>query len=82
MDKLNLKANLIQGDFMAHDLSKYDIIFINPDKPFNKGLEQKLIKEMRGILLVYNQIYRPENMKKGITYWFDYIPVTVYTISF
>lgn len=80
-DKLKLKANLIQGDFMEHDLSKYDFVFINPDKSFSKGLETKLQKELKGILVVYNHIYQPANMKKGKTYWFGYIPVSVYTLE-
>jgi tRNA1(Val) A37 N6-methylase TrmN6 len=79
-EKLKIKANLIRGDFMHHDLSKYDIIFINPDKPFNKGLERKLQSELKGILLVYNMVFSPDSMKKGRTYWLEQTPATVYTI--
>ena len=75
-NKLNLKANIVKGDFMKHDLSKYDFIFINPDKSFNKGLERKLMKEMNGVLFVYNFIYHPDNMRKGKTYWIGNVPIT------
>lgn len=76
--KLKLKGNFIKGDFFKHDLSKYDIIFVNPDKGFENGLEDKLIKELKGKLFVYNQIFLPRFLKKGKTHWFDHVPVISY----
>jgi len=81
--KLNInpkKAELIQGDFLKHDFSKYDIIFINPDKGFHKGTEDKLLKEMNKDcrLFVYNFVFEPRFLKKGKKYWFKETPVTVY----
>lgn len=81
MDRLKLKAELIKGDFMKHDISKYDLVFINPDKPFNKGLEKKLRKELKGMLVVYNVVYHPDSMKKCKTYWMEQTPATVYTLE-
>jgi len=80
-NKLKLKVNLIQGDFLKYDLSKYDFIFINPDKGFENKLEEKLIKEMnpKAVLAVYNNIFLPRFLKKGKTLWFDGIPVIIYT---
>ncbi|MEE9525107.1 MAG: hypothetical protein V3V78_00690 [Candidatus Woesearchaeota archaeon] len=78
-DELKLKAELIQGDFFKHDTSKYDVIFINPDQGFHKGVEDKLLKEMKGKLFVYNNIFQPRFLKKGKTYWFDGIPIITYT---
>ena len=80
-DKLKLKAELIQGDFLKHDLSKYDFIFVNPDQGFEKGLEEKLIKEMnpKARLFVYNNIFLPRFLKKGKTFWFNGIPIIGYT---
>ncbi len=78
-NKLKLRADFIQGDFLKQDLSKYDIIFINPDKGFHKGTEDKLLEEIKGKLIVYNFIFHPRFMKKGKTYWFEQTPVTVYT---
>ena len=80
-DNMGLKAELVQGDFMQHDISKYDVVFVNPDKPFNKGLEKKLRKELKGILLVYNIVYHPDSMEKGKTYWMEVTPATVYTLK-
>jgi 16S rRNA A1518/A1519 N6-dimethyltransferase RsmA/KsgA/DIM1 with predicted DNA glycosylase/AP lyase activity len=80
-DRLKLNASIVKGDFLKQDLSKYDIMFINPDKPFSKGLERKLMKDMKGVLFVYNMIYRPDNLKKGKTYWISNIPITKYTLT-
>jgi len=78
-DKLKLKCNFVQGDFLKHDLTKYDIIFVNPDKGFDKGLEKKLLKELKGKLAVYNIVFHPRFLKKGKTYMFEQTPVVVYS---
>lgn len=79
--ELKLKCNLIQDDFFKYDFSKYDIIFINPDQGFHKGLEEKLVKEMqpKAKLFIYNNIFQPLHLKKGKTYWFNGIPIISYT---
>ncbi|MFC1801535.1 class I SAM-dependent methyltransferase [Nanoarchaeota archaeon] len=79
-DKLGLKADLIKGDFFEYDFSKYDVIFINPDNGFHKGLEDKLLKEMRpdARLYLYNNIFLPRFLKKGKTYRLGLSPVIVY----
>jgi hypothetical protein len=79
-DKLGLKADLIRGDFFENDFSKYDVIFINPDTGFHKGLEDKLLKEMKpdARLYVYNNIFLPRFLKKGKTYRVGLSPVIVY----
>ena len=58
-------------DFMQIDLSEYDAIFINPDKPFYRNhLEAKLLKEMKkdALLIVYGNHFLPSelNLKKKI----------------
>jgi len=80
-DKIGLKAEFIQGDFLKHDLSKYGFIFINPDKEFEYGLEKKLLKEMQpgARLFVYNNIFLPRFLRKGKSYWFGGIPIIAYT---
>jgi glutamyl-tRNA reductase len=77
-NKLKLKCKFIKGNFLKHDFSNYDIIFINPDQGFHKGLEDKLLKELKGKLFVYNFVFEPRFLKKGKKYWFDQNPVTVY----
>ena len=76
--ELKLKAKFIQGDYLKYPLSKYDVIFINPDQGFEKALEEKLLKEMKGKLFVYNNIFLPRFLKKGKSYWFEGIPVIGY----
>lgn len=79
-DKLGLKASFITGDFLKYDLSKYDVIFINPDTGFENGLEDKLLKEMKpgACLYVYNEIFLPRFLKKGKTYHVGLAPIIVY----
>jgi hypothetical protein len=78
-DKLKINCNLICNDYMNYDFSKYDIIFINPDKGFHHGLEDKLLKELKGILFVHQQIFQPRFLKKGKTYWMGQTPIISYT---
>jgi len=78
--KLKLKAEFIQGDFFEHNISRYDIIFMNPDQEFKHGLDEKLLKEMRGKLICFSLIYSPDKLKKGKTYWIDQVPFTMYTV--
>jgi protein-L-isoaspartate O-methyltransferase len=78
--KLNLAARFIQGDFFSHSISKHDIIFINPDQQFSNGLEEKLLKEMKGKLICFPMVYSPQKLRKGRTYWIGQMPFTVYAV--
>jgi hypothetical protein len=78
-NKLKIKADFIQGDFLKQDLTKYDIIFINPDKGFDEGTETKLLKELKNKLIVYNFIFHPRFLKKGKTEWYENTPIIFYT---
>ncbi|MBS3138481.1 class I SAM-dependent methyltransferase [Candidatus Woesearchaeota archaeon] len=79
--KLNINAELICDDFFNHNFSTYDILFINPDKGFHHGLEDKLLKEMKkdAILLVYNTIFMPRFLKRGTTHWIQQVPITEFS---
>ena len=79
--ELGLGGEFIQGDFFDHDFSKYNIIFINPDKGFEYKLENKLLKEMKkdAKLFVYNNIFLPNILKKGKTYCFEQVPIISYS---
>ncbi len=76
--RLKLNAKLLCGDFFAHDFSRYDMLFVNPDTGFYNGLEDKLLKEMRhdAVLLVYNNIFLPRFLQRGATHWIRQVPVT------
>jgi hypothetical protein len=77
--ELKLDCSLIHDDFFKYDWGKYDIIFINPDQGFHKGVEDKLLNELKGNLFVYNFVFEPRFLKKGKKYWYDQTPITVYS---
>lgn len=58
------RTRFIQGNFYHYSLRDYDMIFINPDQPLDKGLERKLLDEMNGTLLVAGHHYHPKNLIK------------------
>lgn len=50
-------------DFMDHDLSKYDVLFHSPDKPYYRGtLNQKLLRELQGTLIVHGWEFHPSGL--------------------
>jgi hypothetical protein len=80
-DSLKMDCNFICDDFFKYDWSKHDVLFINPDQGFHKGVEDKLLNELKGKLFVYNFVFEPRFLKKGRKYWYDQTPITVYTQS-
>ena len=78
--KIGINATFHQGDYLSFNISKFDIIFINPDHGFHKGLDEKLAKEMQShqVLWVHNSIFLPEKLKKGRTIWIDQMPIIEY----
>ena len=77
--KLSLNAEFITADYTQHNISKYDIIFMNPDHEF-QDMDDKLKSELKGPLFVYNEIFAPNRLKKGKKYWYNQTPITKYTI--
>lgn len=51
-------VNFVKGDFLQHNLSSYGIVFLHPDQKMTV-LEQKLLRELNGHLLVYGPHYHP-----------------------
>ncbi|MCX6707099.1 MAG: methyltransferase domain-containing protein [Candidatus Woesearchaeota archaeon] len=80
-NKLGLKCAFIQADFTRHNFSKYDFIFINPDKEWNEKIEKKLLREFNGVLFVNNNIFLPNLFRKGRSYWFGSIPMIRYSMK-
>lgn len=77
-DELGLDCELIKGDYLEHDLTQYDIIFINPDHEFDE-LDVKLKDGLKGPLFVCNEIFAPELLRKGKKYWYRQVPIIKYT---
>jgi hypothetical protein len=72
-------AKFFNKDFLEHDLSIYDALFINPDKPISRGLENKLLKELNGKLIVYGQHFHPNLLKKEGSIIVNGTPITIYS---
>lgn len=51
-------------DFFEHDFSKYDVLFLAPDAPLERGMEKKLLKEMKGSIIHYGHHFQPRLLKK------------------
>ena len=65
--KSKLKINNVSfhnKDFFEHDFSGYDVLFLAPDAPLERGLETKLLKEMNGKLIHYGNHFHPSSMRK------------------
>lgn len=71
------RAKFFHGNYMDHDLSKYDIIFLNPDKRLTE-LEPKLKSELKGKLIVYNHLFHPQTLKKDMHFMAGTTPMTIY----
>lgn len=63
-EKLGLQnVEFQKGDFLKLTLNPYDVLFIYPDNPLI-GLEQKILKEFDGDLIVCGGIFLPEKLLK------------------
>ncbi|PIY60589.1 hypothetical protein COY95_01005 [Candidatus Woesearchaeota archaeon CG_4_10_14_0_8_um_filter_47_5] len=71
-------AELVRGDYYEHDLSPYQVVFINPDQPFFRGMEKKLLKELNGYLIVYSHTYHPHELHKLVELTIDGMKIPVY----
>ena len=79
-DKFGLKnAAFHNKDFFEHDFSKYDVLFLAPDAPLERGLEKKLLKEMNGKLIHYGHHFHPINLKNEDSFMVNGTMVTLYS---
>ena len=77
---LNIKNVVLHNkDFFDHDFSKYDALFLSPDGPLQRGLEKKLLKEMKGILIHYGNHFHPASLKKKTGFFINGTKVGIYT---
>ena len=78
--KLGRKNALFHNkDFFEHDLSDYDAIFVAPDVPFERGIENKLANEMKGKLIHYGHHFQPKSMKKEDSFLVNGTLVSLYS---
>ncbi|MFP4402794.1 MAG: class I SAM-dependent methyltransferase [Candidatus Woesearchaeota archaeon] len=64
-DEFLNKTKILKKDFLEHDMSSYDLIYISPDKPFYRSnLNNKLLNELKGKLIVHGWEFFPSNLKE------------------
>ena len=63
-------AQFHQDDFMKHDISVYDFLYVSPDKPFHRGLDKKLAKELSGKLIVHSFEFLPTSLSLENEFFF------------
>ena len=76
--KIN-NANLHNKDFFEHDFSNYDILFLSPDTPLERGIENKLLREMKGKLMHYGHHFHPKLLKKENSFLVNGNMVSLYS---
>ncbi|HLG25108.1 MAG TPA: methyltransferase domain-containing protein [Candidatus Nanoarchaeia archaeon] len=78
--KLKIKnAKFQNGDFFDYEISKYDLVFLSPDAPLERGVENKILEEMDGKLLVYGNHFHPRFLKKEKSFSTNGTIVTLYS---
>lgn len=58
------RSKFLLKDFSHHCIRGYDYVFISPDRPFYRGLEDKMKKELDGKLIVHSNIFQPSSLNK------------------
>ena len=76
--KIN-NATLRKKDFFQHDFSKYDVLFLAPDSSLDRGLENKLLNEMKGKLIHYGHHFHPRFLKKEKDFLMNNTLVSIYS---
>lgn len=77
--KFNINnAKFHNKDFFEHDFSKYNVLFLAPDTPLERGLENKLLKEMKGKLIHYGHHFHPSFLRREDSFLVNGNLVSVY----
>ena len=74
---LGMDCELHNKDYMEHDFSGYDVVFLNPDQRLH-SLEPKLLSELKGRLVVYGDEFHPVSLVKDRTFHAHSTQVTIY----
>ena len=74
------RARFLNGDFHNHDLSAYDVLFLNPDQK-SSLLDNKIKNEFNGKLIAYGPYNHPENFNQEETFDVSGTPVTIYNLE-
>tara|TARA_Y100000310_G_scaffold144397_1_gene143683 strand:+ start:805 stop:1347 length:543 start_codon:yes stop_codon:yes gene_type:complete len=80
--KLNISNALFyNNDFFEHSISEFDVAFVYPDVPMHRGLEKKLLNELKGKLIHYGHHFKPQHLKVENKFLVDGNLFTVYSNS-
>jgi len=78
--RLNVKnAEFLHKNFLEHDISGHDIVFLAPDKPMYRGVEEKLLNELKGEVIVFGHHFHPTMLRKKADLDINGNYVAVYT---
>lgn len=78
---LSHHAHLKCKNYYDEDFSKYDIIFMFPDKRYDEQMVAKLKNEFKGFLFIYNRVHAPPGIAPGKTYWIDQMPIASFPLN-
>lgn len=84
MAKKNLgieNADFKNIDYTQEDISQYDIIFIYADHSLGKYFEDKIKNEFKGVMLVYGEVFTPQHLRKGRSYYSNMSKIISYHIN-
>ncbi len=78
-NKFGIKnARFLHKNLHDVDFRGFDILFCYPDQPMERGLEQKLLNELNGKLIVYGPHFHPTRLKKIDSFYAGTTFVAVY----
>lgn len=78
--RLNIKnVEFLHKNFFDHNISEHDIIFLAPDKPMYRGVEEKMLDELTGELIIFSPHFHPTMLRKKIDFDVNGTFVAVYT---
>ena len=66
-------------DFFGHNFSPYDVLFLAPDAPLERGLEVKLLDEMKGKLILYGPNFHPKVLNRESSFMVNGNLISVYS---
>lgn len=73
------RCELVRGDYFEEDLSCFDVLFIYADHSWPKEFQEKLKRECSGkILYSHHNVFSPDSLKKGRTFWVGQTPFVSY----
>lgn len=75
------RCDLSRTDYMGESLASFDTLFIYADHNWPESFQRKLLEECRAVLVSQHNIFRPDRLRKGRTYWVEQIPFVTYHLN-